>query len=397
MSKTDLDKFFNTSSKLASRILQAKPELIRLLSRYETQETALDEIQRSVEALKGMQTEFLPLKRHLQDLNIATFFPLNLPLYSLVLFAIAPAAFAKNVFVRPPEVMHKMLLDVVEFLDIKKLFPNISVHAVPRYTFMDLYASECDAIIFTGKYENALAIQRECPQALLIYNGSGINPFLIFSNADIDLVVKKAIDMRLFNSGQDCAGPDLFFVPTIHADSFVGKLQKELEKIKVGNSSDPSVRVSRTIKESYIQQLKPILEKERENLIYGGHIDEENHLVPPAIILKPIKEHDTRIFHEFFAPIFYVLEYSTIGQLEKVLHSPKFIERSMYISVFGDNEDIEKKLKFAKILKNKIVNDVELGNEEYGGWGAHANFLIMGSKTKVKPVLISRDLHLMLA
>lgn len=69
----------------------------------------------------------------------------------------------------------------------------------------------------------------------------------------------------------------------------------------------------------------------------------------------------------------------------------------MYLSIFGDNPELEAKLTFGKILKNKIVNDVECGNEEYGGWGAKANFILYGDTKLVQPVLISRDLHKVLA
>ena len=68
----------------------------------------------------------------------------------------------------------------------------------------------------------------------------------------------------------------------------------------------------------------------------------------------------------------------------------------MYVSVFGDNPAIEKQLTFVKILKNQIVNDVERGNEEYGGYGVKANFLLYGDQRIVQPILVGRDMHLML-
>ncbi len=394
--KKSFESFTADCNHLASKILQRRYDLVGLLSQYETYETANDEIERSVEALRGMSKELSAIKHPLSNLTISTFFPLNLPLYSLVLFGIAPSVFARQVYIRPPEIMHKMLQEVFEFLEISKLFANISVHVVPRYIFMDLYASESDVIVFTGKYENALSIHKQCPQALLVYNGSGINPFLLFDDANIDLAVAKAVEMRCFNSGQDCAGPDAFFIPTTLADAFVGKLQRALEQVKVGDSTDPEVRVSRTMKETYIQQLQPVLERERQNLVYGGEIDLEKHLVHPTIVVKPIAEHAGN-FHEFFAPVFYVLEYNDIAELEKALFSQELIDRSMYISVFGNNEEIENKLTFARLLKDKIVNDVERGNYEYGGYGPNANFLLYGDQKVIQPVLISRDMHSQLA
>lgn len=394
-SSTALEDFYKTCNQLADTIQSREPELREILSHYETSETTDDEIERSVEALQGMKKEFAPLAKPLEGLTFATFFPLNLPLYSLVLFAIAPSAFASHVFIRPPEVMHDVLHKIWDFLEIEKLFPELSLKIVPRHIFVDLYAADADAIIFTGKYENALIIHRQCPNALLLYNGSGINPFLVCRNADVDLAVKKAVEMRCFNSGQDCAGPDAFFVPGELADEFATKLQAALKDVQVGDTTDPATQVGPTIKEAYIQELQKWLESHKTELVYGGDIDVDKRLVQPSIVRRKL-DTPKEEFHEFFAPFFYVLEYQSDDILEQVLLSDKFKERAMYISVFGDNPELEKKLDFVKILKNKIVNDTERGNEEYGGYGPHANFLLYKGKHTVKPVLISRDLHLIL-
>ncbi|MDB5182406.1 MAG: ALDH-like protein [Candidatus Saccharibacteria bacterium] len=368
-----------------------------ILSKYETYETANDEIDRAIATLKGLEEEFSPIKKPLDSLTISTFFPLNLPIYSLVIFGIAPSAFAKNVFIRPPEVMHEVLTELYSYLKINDLFPNISLHAVQRYIFMDLYAYESDVIIFTGKYENALDIHKKCPQALLVYNGSGINPFVVLENADIDLAVQKAVEMRCFNSGQDCAGPDAFFVPHTLSDLFVGKLQQELENIKVGSSADPKVRVSKTIKNTYIEKLKEFLTKERENLAFGGEIDYDKHLVYPSIVRKTLQEHGTESFHEFFAPVFYILEYNNTSELERTLLSQDFKDHTMYICLFGSDENLKKKLGFATVVENQIVNDVEFGNGQYGGYGSKSNFLLYGDIKIDRPMLISRDIHEILA
>ncbi len=293
--------------------------------------------------------------------------------------------------------MNQALHELGDFLAIDKLFPVISLKTVQRHIFVQLYASDADAIIFTGKYQNAQAIHQDCPEALLLYNGSGINPFLLFDNANVDLAVHKAIEMRCFNSGQDCAGPDAFLVPSSLVGDFVEKLKAKLPAVGVGDTTDPKNTVGPTVKESYITELKQWLSQERDHLIYGGEIDSTKHLVQPSIIHKKLTEHNDEKFHEFFAPFFYILEYGNIKDLEGVILSPIFKERGMYISIFGSNPGVEEKLDFVKILRDKIVNDSERGNEEYGGYGKHSNFLLFRDTMLVQPVLISRDLHRILS
>lgn len=394
--KVAFQNFFNRCNELATKIENNKQTLLPILTKYETYEAANDEITRSIDALRGAEKEFTALKNPLHGLQIATIFPLNLPLYSLVIFGLMPSAFASKVYIRPPEVMHQILSDLWDYLDISVDFPNILLKSVPRQVFVQLYASECDVIIFTGKYENALAIHEQCPQSLLIYNGSGVNPFILFENADLDLAAEKAVEMRCFNSGQDCAGPDAFFVPSHLSDSFIEKLKSRLDTIKVGDTTDPAVRVGPTMKQAYISELENWLTNEKEHMVYGGTIDTENHLVHPSIIRKTIKKGDQLSFHEFFAPYFLVLEYASDEDLQSIISLPSFQQRGMYVSVFGDNPAIESQLTFVQILKNVIVNDVEYGNDQYGGYGAKANFLLFGDQIQVHPLLISRDMHAML-
>ncbi|HSW99848.1 MAG TPA: aldehyde dehydrogenase family protein [Patescibacteria group bacterium] len=392
-----LETFFSDCDSLAELISSQETALVALLSGYETHEAAEDEIMRSLDALQGVRAEMTAIQTPLQELNIATIFPLNLPLYSLVIFGIIPSVFANKAFIRPPEIMQSLLTQLWEILHIDERFPNVHLNPVPRQVFVQLYASECDVIIFTGKYKNALAIHEQCPDALLIYNGSGVNPFIIFENADINLAAEKAVEMRCFNSGQDCAGPDAFLIPTTLADAFIQKLETLLEDIQVGATTNPSVRVGPTMKQSYISELEDWLKDKQPNIVFGGKIDKEKHLVYPTIVRKNITLLTDFSFHEFFAPYFYVLTYDTLEDLQKVLNSSSFKERGMYASVFGDNPAIEKTLDSVKILKNVIVNDVERGNNEYGGYGEYANFLQYHDEKVVHPLLISRDIHEMLA
>lgn len=397
-SNATFEAFTEACSDLAEHIERNREVLLPLLRQYETDEAAHDEIARSTEALRGIAAEMENITDPLQGLNIATIFPLNLPLYSLIIFGVIPSIFAKNVFIRPPEVMRPILGSLWKILEIHERFPVISLKPTPREAFVQLYASECDVIIFTGKYENALAIHKRCPYALLIYNGSGVNPFVLFENGDIGLAAKKAVEMRCFNSGQDCAGPDAFFVPSSMKDDFISRLESELKDIKVGSTEDPSVKVGPIMKVAYISELKRWLEKHRDNIVYGGQIDDGNHLVYPAIVSEHLDPAGSYEFHEFFAPYFYVLAYDDAEDLRQIFASEAFKERGMYVSVFGDNQEIESELtSTVQVLKNVIVNDVERGNEQYGGFGPCANFLLFGDKKAVHPVLISRDMHKMLS
>jgi len=394
--KQTLDDFYDRARQLAQVIETNQKEILSLLTAYETHDAAHDEIIRSIEALQGAEQEFNAIDNPHSNLNISTFFPLNLPLYSLILFGVMPSAFAKNVFIRPPQVMETVLDQLWGLLDIANTFPELSLKVVPRHIFVSLYASESDLIIFTGKYHNALAIHEKCPDSLLLYNGSGVNPFIVFDNADLTLALDKAVEMRCFNSGQDCAGPDVFFVAESITPQFIEGLKKRLDGIKVGETSDADTDVGPTVKPSYIAELVDWIEDTESDIVYGGQIDVKQQFVHPTVALSSLKNNKLHDFHEFFAPFFNVVSFADDDELQSVLNMKSFRDRGMYISVFGENKNIEQKLDFVKILKNCIVNDVEKGNHEYGGYGEKANFLLYGDQKITQPVLVSRDIHLMI-
>ncbi|MDZ7786505.1 MAG: aldehyde dehydrogenase family protein [Candidatus Saccharibacteria bacterium] len=397
MSTNNLLHFYSKAEKLAELIKARETELQKLLQRYETRDAADDEIKRSIETLKGAERELSLLKKPLSNLRVSTFFPLNLPLYSLVLFGIMPSAFAQKVFIRPPEIMNDTLKQLWDLLEVSDFFPALSMKPSPRHLFIELYASDSDVVIFTGKYKNALDIHEKCPDSLLVYNGSGVNPFIVFENANVVLAAQKAVEMRCFNSGQDCAGPDAFFVHRDVSTIFINELQKNLENINVGSTEDPKTNVGPIMKNSYIQELERWIADEKPNILFGGKIDHKNKYIYPTIIKATVRENGNKDFHEFFAPFFYVVVFENEAELQEVVNKYNFNRRAMYVSYFGKNENITSNLDTVKLLHNKIVNDVEKGNEEYGGYGKEANFLLFGDTFTVQPILISRDVHKILS
>jgi acyl-CoA reductase-like NAD-dependent aldehyde dehydrogenase len=390
-------EFIERCETLAGGIVQNRNAIMLLLTKYETHESAKDEIERSLEALRGVSDELNTIHDPEYNLTLATFFPLNLPLYSLVLFGVIPSIFSSNIYIRPPEIARAVLDELIEILNLADLFPQIKLKNVPRHVFVSLYAAESDAIVFTGKYENAIAIHKKCPLSVMLYNGSGVNPIILFDNADVELAAKKTVEMRCFNSGQDCAGPDAIFVPSKLKDEFLSMIEVHLKKIVVGQTANPEVKIGPTMKKSYIDELQIWLGQHSDDIYLKGEIDNKHHLVYPTIISKTLQSNESLDFHEFFAPIFYVIAYESEDDLLHVAELDSFRDRAMYVSVFGESDKVESQLNFVNILKNKIVNDVEKGNEEYGGYGKKANFVLYGEEKIVKPILVNRDLQFMLA
>lgn len=390
MKKTSKKTILQLSKELSQKIDEKKEALTTLLLNYESFETVKDELFRAKDCLQHIEKEIDYLTAA-KVKSMCTFFPVNLPLYSLVIFALIPSFMSEKIFVRPPHLMAKAVKDIVAILEIQNLFPNVNIIEMERGMFKDAFASVADVVLFTGKYENAMELQSMCPNTLFIYNGAGVNPVVVSESADLELAAEKTVEMRTFNSGQDCAGSDTILVHRNIAKKFVDLLKIDLKNIKVGNYHDRKNKVGRIIKQDRLPGLQQFFQAEKKHLIEGGKIDLEKGIVFPTIFVEDMKEISSIHFTEFFAPVFYILIYDSDTDLKKYFLDQYYQDHAMYISLFGESSFIQS-LSNSVILSNKIVNDVERGNDPYGGYGDKANLIIYKGKKITRPILISREI-----
>lgn len=242
----------------------------------------------------------------------------------------------------------------------------------------------------TTKEENAMKVLENCKNRLFIFNGSGINPVVIFNDADIDLSVDKSYKMRLYNSGQDCAGPDVFFVQNGIKELFLEKLLDKVGSTVCGNySNEQRIDVGPIQKEGYVKEVEDFLKREENNIVLKGEILDD--VVSPYILGKNIKEHRGS-FKEFFAPIFYLLYFEDEAEVLDMLNKNR--DKTMYVSYFSEGKaEMLTSIDFATKIKNKIIDDVEQGNLPYGGYGAMTNFVFYDGEFYKRPILISREIE----
>lgn len=390
MKKTDKKTILRTTQELTKRIEEEKEAITTLLLKYESFETAQDELFRAKDCLDNIEKEIDDLTKT-KVKSMCTFFPINLPLYSLVIFALIPSFMSEKVFVRPPELMAKVVRDIVSLLGVSDLFPNVEIVEMERGLFRDAYVSVADVVLFTGKYENAMELQNVCPNALFTYNGAGVNPVVVTESADLELAAKKTVEMRTFNSGQDCAGSDVILVQRSVAEKFLDLLKAHIQEIKTGDYTNRQNSVGPIVKRDKLPELGEFFRMQKNYMVYGGKIDVEKGIVYPTLFVEDIKEVSSIHYNEFFTPVFYVLIYDNDDDLKKYFFDQYYRDHAMYVSLFGESS-FAKLIPNSVVLSNQIVNDIERGNNPYGGYGDKANFVIYKGKKTIRPILISREI-----
>jgi predicted nucleotidyltransferase len=372
----------------AEHLQQNQAEIEQVMTAYQSNSVTADEIKRSVECLTSLG-EIEHYLNH-RTRRVCTFFPLNLPIYSLVLFAVIPSLVADEVFLRPPQKMIPVFTKLLTSLSLPQHFPNIHVCTCDREKFVGDYVADADVTIFTGKESNARDVfQKTKKDSVLLFNGWGCNPIVVGRDADIQLAATKSAEAKLFNSGQDCAGPDNILVHRDVAEQFLAHLRQLVERAKVGDYSDPEVVVGKIAEESALVQLASFLVKHQNRIIYGGMIDFPKGIVYPTIIVEDLAE--SANYDEFFSPIFYINIYDHDAQLATYFDHPRYATNDMYVSLFGTSAYVDG-LKRSIVLKEQTILDVERGNSAYGGNSFGASFVATGRKIEARPILVPKEI-----
>lgn len=378
--------------------LESNTKVIRdILCKYQSKQVIDDELKRSAETLRNLSQIKRYFPSSFLSRSTAVFLPLNLPLYSLILFGIMPAYQSTSLIIRVPEIMNKLFQELFQKIEMAKHYPNIRLFEGHREEFLCDYCKTSSVVIFTGRYKNFLKIQRACsPDTLILYNGVGHNPIVVTSSADIDLAVKKTIEVKLFNNGQDCAGPDTILVHRSVSDLYADKLIRELSKVRCGQSySDDEVVVGPLFEKSSLVDIVHLISdirKKGAKILYGGQVDLNQNIVYPCVMKFSLSQLQT--FTEVYSPLFLIAEYSHDQELDLYFNDSnnQYQNNDMYISLFGESDYVSK-MNNGIVLRNCIVHDVEIGTREYGGYSPGAS-LVSYCKLKIaKPLLIPREIH----
>ena len=386
----------NHAQKFAAHLVAKSHVIHEVMREYQSYEVVNDEIRKSVDAL----TSLSEISSYYSDANlthqISVFLPLNLPLYSFVLFAIMPSYQASKVIVRPPERMNDIFAKLSQKLEFLEYYPGIEIFTGARKDFVEDYCKKSSVVLFTGKYKNFLTISKQCNKdTLILFNGSGHNPIVLTPSANIDFAVEKTTYVKLFNSGQDCAGPDCILVHDSIADEFILKLQLALNNTALANSyMDDSTIVGPLFEKGSLTDVIKFIFNCQSNgaeITHGGKVDFRYNLMHPCIL--EVRLSQMRNFSELYSPLFFIARYANDYELNLYFNDidGSYQSRQMYISLFGESSVVENSYG-SIILKNRTIHDIERGTEEYGGYGSEASSISYRGIIIHKPLLIPREI-----
>lgn len=300
--------------------------------------------------------------------------PFNFPLL-LMSWKIAPAIVAGNTVVcKPP---HQNPLSNLLMAKVFDILPEGVVNFITGDASTGEYLinhPEVDVIAFTGSTNVGRKIAESAGRNLKKVNLElgGIDPFLVFEDADIDVAVRGAAWARLLNAGQVCTSSKRIYVVEKIADEFEAKIIEYVKTLKTGNPMNADTDIGCIISEDALNKIEKqveILLEEGCNLRLGGKKFNpdglKGYFFEPTIFTG-VKHGSYATTEEIFGPVISIIRAKDADEMIKMANDSKYgLGATIYTNSLEWSMKAMEEIKAGTFWINDPLSDNDAG--PFGG------------------------------
>lgn len=233
-------------------------------------------------------------------------------------------------------------------------------------------------ISFTGSTQVgrivAEKVARRLGRSLLELGGN--NAIILDETADLKLAIPGIVFGAVGTAGQRCTTTRRLIVHESIYDTVLATLVKAYKQVegKIGDPTDPANLMGPLNSRGAVEQFLASIEKAKAaggTIETGGTaLDRAGNFVLPAIVTG-LKNSDEVVQHETFAPILYVMKYST---LDEAIDMQNGVPQGLSSAIFTQN------LKAAETFLSAAGSDCGIANVNIGTSGAEIGGAFGGEK-----------------
>jgi aldehyde dehydrogenase (NAD+) len=221
----------------------------------------------------------------------------------------------------------------------------------------------------------AQAVAARLGKSLLELGGN--NAIIITPHADLNMTIIGAVFGAVGTAGQRCTSTRRLIIHESVYDEVKNRLAKAYGQIKIGNPLDESNHVGPLIDEDAVNMYLAALEKANKEggrvVVEGGVLSGEGYesgcYVKPAII--EAENHFEIVQEETFAPILYLIKYSTI---EEAIALQNGVAQGLSSAIMTTN------MREAELFLSHEGSDCGIANVNIGTSGAEIGGAFGGEK-----------------
>jgi aldehyde dehydrogenase (NAD+) len=192
----------------------------------------------------------------------------------------------------------------------------------------------------------------------------GNNAMIVTPSAELKLAERAILFAAAGTAGQRCTTLRRLIVHESIADGLVSRLRDLFSRVKIGDPRDSSTLVGPLIDEAAFEGMRRAFpDLERLDVVPGGFY------VRPAIV--EVDAQQGMVLQETFAPILYVLRYSTIEQAIELNNS---VVQGLSSAIFTND------LREAELFQSAAGSDCGIANVNIGTSGAEIGGAFGGEK-----------------
>jgi aldehyde dehydrogenase (NAD+) len=205
----------------------------------------------------------------------------------------------------------------------------------------------------------------------------GNNAIIVSQEADLSMVLVGAVFGAVGTAGQRCTSTRRLIVHESVYDKTLDVLAKAYAQLKIGNPLDANNHVGPLIDKGAVQDYLDAIAKAKAEggrvIVEGGVLEgkgyESGCYVKPCII--EAKNEFEIVQHETFAPVLYVMKYSTI---EEAIAMQNAVPQGLSSSIFTNN------MREMELFLSAAGSDCGIANVNIGTSGAEIGGAFGGEK-----------------
>jgi succinate-semialdehyde dehydrogenase / glutarate-semialdehyde dehydrogenase len=177
-------------------------------------------------------------------------------------------------------------------------------------------------VSFTGSTDVGKQLMRAAADQVkrLSLELGGHAPFIVFPDADPEVVAKAAVLGKFRNNGQVCVSPSRFYVHSDIRKKFTEVALEETKKLKLGNGLDPSTIIGPMFEKKAMDNTLNLIgdaKAKGAKLLTGGKRSDQfdkGYFFEPTV-LTDLPAHANVLTEEPFAPVMPILDFSKLDDV----------------------------------------------------------------------------------
>lgn len=296
---------------------------------------------------------------------VAVLGPWNYPIYLTIAPLVAAIAAGNTVIVKPSE-HAPATAGLLGGLAPHYLDPDVvSVVTGDASTASTIIDGGIDHVFFTGGARAGAEIRQSAAE-----RGIGVTlelggkcPVVVMPDSDLDVAARRIADVKLWNAGQVCVGPDFVLVHESVRDALVERLVTNIHRMAVGGTQ-------RVVNAAHYARIAQLLEGHGGTIATGGAVDPDAMTVEPTIIVDPTPDASI-LSEEIFGPVLPVV---SVGSLDDAIDYIAARPEPLAVYAFSRDTSIIEQIAAGTRSGAVVVNELayQLGNTSlpFGGIGA---------------------------